>query len=290
MRHAAALSKRLTAPPFLIGITLVALGTDMPELVNSIVSCRLGHGNINVGDSIGSVFAQGTLVLGLLPFVARAAPPVRRREVLLTSGLTLAALLLGVVLVRDGTLSRLDGLLLSLVWVAATGTAWRFGGAPGEPPPRAGGASGSAFGHAAKLFGALAVVAAAAAGLVHAVAAASAALAVPEYVVGFFGAALGTSLPELVVDLTAMRRGQKEIALGGVLGACLIDATLSLGIGPALFPTPIDAELALRGAAVAFVAMASALMLGSRVKHDRWSGAALIALYVCGYFLLIPRP
>lgn len=79
VRHAVAVAEKLHLPPFLIGITLVALGTDMPEILNSIVSSHLGHGDINVGDSIGSVFTQGSLALGLFPFVAGTAFRVERR-------------------------------------------------------------------------------------------------------------------------------------------------------------------------------------------------------------------
>lgn len=55
--------------PLMIGLILVSLGTNLPEIVNSIISSLLGHGNINAGDSIGSVPTQITLVLGLLPLV-----------------------------------------------------------------------------------------------------------------------------------------------------------------------------------------------------------------------------
>ena len=55
---------------------------------------------------------------------------------------------------------------------------------------------------------------------------------VPEFVLAFFGASLGTSAPEIAVDLTALARGAPQIALGDALGSSLVDATLSIGIGP----------------------------------------------------------
>jgi len=61
LRHAVVVAEKLRLPPFLVGVSLVALGTDAPGIVNSLVSCYLGHGGINLGDSIGSVFPQGSL-------------------------------------------------------------------------------------------------------------------------------------------------------------------------------------------------------------------------------------
>jgi cation:H+ antiporter len=69
LRHAVAIAEGLRVPPFLVGNTLVALGTDTPEIVNSIISSYLGHGDSNVGDSIVSVSTHGSLVLGLFAFV-----------------------------------------------------------------------------------------------------------------------------------------------------------------------------------------------------------------------------
>jgi hypothetical protein len=66
---AAVLAAGTRLPPFLVGITLLAIGTDLPEIANSIVASVTGHGDINVGDSVGSAATQMTLVLGLLPIL-----------------------------------------------------------------------------------------------------------------------------------------------------------------------------------------------------------------------------
>jgi cation:H+ antiporter len=63
-------------PPFVIGITLVSIGTDLPEIANSVVASLAGHGDINIWDSIGSA-VQATLILGLLPIVAGSFPMLR---------------------------------------------------------------------------------------------------------------------------------------------------------------------------------------------------------------------
>jgi cation:H+ antiporter len=286
LRHSVALGERLSVPPLLVGVTIVALGSDLPEIVNSIVSSYFGHGDINVGDSIGSVFAQSTLILGLVPFVAKGPIRPKGHEASLLSGLTAVLLAIGATVVRDGALTRVDAVALMLAWLCAAALAFRLLAVDPESkrPVEVG---ESAVRHAGVALLSLAAVGAAASGLVHAVATISSDMHVPELVVSFFGAALATSLPELVVNLTAMRRGLREIALGGILGACLMDASLSMASGPLLFPTSVTADLALRAILLAGAAMLLVgLGLFVRGKHDRVTGAAFISLYVAGYFLV----
>lgn len=67
-------------PPFVIGIILVSIGTDLPEIANSLVASVTGHGDINIGDSIGSATVQATLILGLLPIITGSFPIARKRR------------------------------------------------------------------------------------------------------------------------------------------------------------------------------------------------------------------
>ncbi|MDH3307367.1 MAG: sodium:calcium antiporter, partial [Acidimicrobiia bacterium] len=69
VRYASALALGFGVSPFLVGVTLMSIGTDLPEMANSIMASVSGHGDINLGDSIGSAVTQLTLVLGILPFV-----------------------------------------------------------------------------------------------------------------------------------------------------------------------------------------------------------------------------
>ena len=101
------------------------------------------------------------------------------------------------------------------------------------------------------------------------------------YIVGFLGAALGTSLPELIVDITALRRGQRDLAIGDVFGSSLVDATLSIGIGPIVAPTFVDQALGVRGGLVALGAVLFVtVLLGLRRRHTRLTGVVLIGLYL----------
>ena len=70
VKHSAILAAALGVSPLVIGVALVSIGTDISEIFNSIVACSLGHGDIDVGDSVGSDLTQLTLVFGILPLVS----------------------------------------------------------------------------------------------------------------------------------------------------------------------------------------------------------------------------
>lgn len=79
VEHSIGIATALKISPLMIGLIVVSLGTDFPEIVNSIISSAFGHVDINVGDSFGSVLTQMTLVLGLLPFIGEPSRSKERR-------------------------------------------------------------------------------------------------------------------------------------------------------------------------------------------------------------------
>lgn len=280
--HAARAAVTLGVPTFVVGFTVVALGTDLPEIANSIAASISGHGDVNVGDSIGSAAAQAALVLGLVPLLARPID-VDRRNVAVLGAATGLVLLLGVGLMADGELGRADGILL----VASWGLAMWWTRSRLRPPeqPRLPLSGNGAAGHVVvALLWLLAVAGGATVAVVGLVRVAEA-LAIPEYLVSFLGLALGTSLPELTVALTAVRRGEGDLALGDALGASLADASLSVGTGPIIAPTAVTATLVVRGglATTALVALAT-LVLVARGRLTRVTGLVLVA----GYLAVIP--
>jgi cation:H+ antiporter len=282
---AAALAAGTRIPPFIVGITLLAIGTDLPEIANSIVSSISGHGDINVGDSVGSAVTQATLVVGLLPIVGGAFVAGRRR-VARIGGATVGALLLGAFLMSDGFLGRGDAILLIGSWLAGNVLVWRD--LPPEAQPSIQVVVGGRLRKGFEVLVALAVVAVGATAAVWGLATVAEALDVSEYLVAFVLASLGTSLPELVVNLTAIRQGQRDLALGGALGASFIDSTLSIAAGPLIAPVAVTAGLVVKGSIAAAATIALVVVLLSvRRRHDRVSGFILVALYFAFYAVVI---
>jgi cation:H+ antiporter len=285
VEHASTLALGLRVPPFLIGVTLLAIGTDLPEIANSIVASVSGHGDINVGDSVGSAVTQVTLILGLLPFIGGSFVAGRTR-VMVTGVLTTVALGIGAFLLRDGYLSRADGMLLMIAWLVSSIIVWR--NLPPAAQPAMAVPSRRKLHHAVRALWYMALVGAGATAAVHAFVQLAEAFSVPEYLMTFFAASIGTSLPELMVDVTALRRGERDLAVGDIFGSSLVDATLSLGIGPLVVPTVINASLAVRGSLLAMAALAAVTLLLTVVRrHDSKTGVVLLAIYAATYVVLL---
>jgi cation:H+ antiporter len=281
-----ALAAPLGAPPFIVGVVLVSRGSDLPEIANSIAAHVQGEGDVNVGDSIGSTLTQYTLVLGLFPLVAGALV-IDRRQIGVVTVLTMGGLGLTSLFVADGWLGRWDGLVLVAAWAVFTYVVIRVipGSRPEDPPAvRLAGRGGQA----GVVLAALAVVGVGATVAVRSLVHLAELAGVPEFVIAFFGASFGTSAPEIVVDFTALVRGSPAIALGDALGSSLIDATLSIGIGPIVAPAEVTAGLALTGALYTLVAVGIVGgLLGGRRRHDRRSMVVLLGLYLLAYAVLL---
>lgn len=283
--HTSALAFGLRIPPFLIGITLVAIGTDLPEIANSIAASISGNGDLNVGDSVGSTATQVTLVLGIAP-LAGGAFVAGGRRVAWVGSLTVVALGIGAFLFSDGYLGRRDALILLAFWLAANLVVWRVT-SPGSEPVLAVPSRGKTR-HLAAALGYLALVGAGATIAVLAFVQFSAILGVPQYIIAFFVASIGTSLPELVVSVSALRQGARDLAVGNLFGASLSDASLSIAAGPLIAPTAITASLAVRGSIVALVAVALVTVVVALTKRIDWKvGLAFLTIYAGFYVALL---
>jgi cation:H+ antiporter len=282
-----ALAVALGAPPFIVGVALVSIGTDLPEIANSIASHAQGEGDVNVGDSVGSTLTQYTFVLGLFPLVI-AVLAIDRRQVALVSALTMAGLGLTTAFVGDGWLGRWEGAALVLGWGLATFAVVRAlpGHAPADEPPVVRVQRRS--GQAGIVLLTLGVVGAGATVAVRSLVKLAELAGIPEFAIAFFGASFGTSAPEIVVDLTALMRGAPQIALGDALGSSMVDASLSIGIGPLFFPAEVTPRLAVAGSVYSLVAVGVVgALLAARRRHDRRSSVVLFALYALSYVVIV---
>lgn len=283
--YASDLAFGFNIPPFVIGAIVVAIGTDLPEIANAIVSAISDYGDMAVGTATGSTITQMTLVLGILPFVGGTMASGKHRIVLpgtlMVVGLGLAALF-----GADDSLTRLEGVTLVGFWVVSAVLMYRQMPVAGEPamvvPERRPGRAllGVLF--------SLALVGAGATAAVTAFVEIAEELDVPIFLLSFFAASIGTSLPELVVDVTAVRRGEKDMAIGDIFGSSLIDATLALGIGPAIVPLVVDGGLLVRSALAGGVIVAGlTYVLARRGHHDRVTGVMLLLAYAALYPFLL---
>jgi len=294
--YASDLAFGFSVPPFVIGAIVVGIGTDLPEIAHSVISALSGYGDLAAGNAIGSTITQMTLVLGLLPFagiaVAASRPftaisiPTSADRIVLPGGLMVIGLLVGAWFGADDALSRMEGLVLVGFWVISAFLLLRQTRTAEVPtmvvPERR---------PAHALVGTLVSLAFVGVGATAAVTAfieIAETLDVPVFLLSFFAASIGTSLPELVVDVTAIRRGEKDIAIGDIFGSSLIDATLVLGLGPAIVPLVVDGDLVVRSALAGAAIVAVLTFVLARRGHHTWvTGLGLLAAYAALYPVLL---
>jgi len=290
---ASALARRLKVSDLAIGLTVVAFGTSLPELVVNLFAAVQNHPAVALGNITGSNIANILLILGLSALVCplQVGRGTTWREIPLAF---LAAILLWVFCsdtVLDGAavsvLSRTDALAFLaffVIFLLYTAGIARQVPTVAEPPAAHVFSTGKitvliVMGLLLLVVGGKAIVEgavrlAAAAGLSE----------------GFIAAtlvAVGTSLPELATSLAAAWKKKPDIAIGNVVGSNIFNIFFVLGITGTIHPLTITPELipslwiGVLAAAILFVCM----FIGKRHRIDRWEGAALLALYVL--FLLI---
>lgn len=278
-------------PPFFVGMTLLALGTDLPEIANSIVASYTDNGDVNVGDSVGSAITQLTLVLGVLAFTGYAITLGDRGSRLLrgqqaTAWMTAGGLLVVALLVLDDHLGRLDAVLLIALWVGGSQLVYRV--TRTDPQLDLAEPVAHRWRVVGQLMLAIVAIGSGATLAVSGIVELAEIWGVPAFIVAFFGASIGTSLPEGVVAYTALKRGEGALAIGDILGSSFADATLSISMGPLLFPTVIDGDLAVTAALVtAGAAVVVALLLGRGGELGYRSGAILLLVYATSWPLLL---
>ncbi|MEM3578412.1 MAG: hypothetical protein QXX51_08230 [Candidatus Bathyarchaeia archaeon] len=288
VEHSINVASILRVSPLMIGLLIVSLGTDLPEIANSIFSSFRAHGDINVGDSFGSVLAQISLMLGLYAILARESFKVRRDEIIVIGACEILALIASIAMVEKGYISWMNAVFLVASWPLLMLIVRRT--IRQEPPPTVNKTRGLfyhlmivALGYTGVAVGSYVVV--------ESVIALSSELNIHEYIISFFIVAIGTSLPELAVDLTAVRKKQYEIAIGDAIGSCIVDAGFSIGIGPLFFaPVNVSGRIAeTTGLYALFVSAIVLATLALREKVDKKAGVLFVALYLFSYVTLYLR-
>lgn len=236
VRGAVRLAAAAGISSLVIGLTVVAFGTSAPELAVSVGAGLAGRADIAVGNVVGSNILNTLLILGLSALIIPLS--VARQLVRLDVPLMIGVSLLVVLLALDGRIERLEGLLLSAGLVAYVAWSIRLSRRQGQVAQEAGTGSGPPAAGGWRWW--LASVSLVAIGLallvtgahlmVEGAVAAARALGVSELVIGLTVIAVGTSLPEVATSVLAALRGQRDIAVGNVVGSNLFNLLGVLGL------------------------------------------------------------
>lgn len=285
--NASALAKMSKISPLIIGILIIGIGTSVPEISNSIISSMLGHGDINVGNVIGSSISQITLVFGICILVGGVIK-TDRRDVLELGLSTLLATILGVSIIMKGVITQLDGLLLIssyFILILILRNYVRKSYFPVETEERVYETKRSVY--VLKLGLSLLGIVIGSFILVTSVISISGALGIPEFIISFLAIGISTSLPEIVIGISAVRQKEYELLLGDIFGSNIVDLTLSLGAGPAIFTNVLSGRaIGVTGLYLLLVTLIVTLIFSWKKKLDRKMSIPFILLYLISIPLL----
>ena len=292
VRGASTLAARVGISPLVVGLVVVSAATSAPELAVTVGAVLEGEPDLALGNVVGSNIANVLLILG---FSAILSPLVIKRQLVrfdMPIMVGMSVLLLVVSL--DGQIGVLDGVLLLLGLVLHTVMSIvvsRRGGAD----PSSNGTPDEIKPIPLWLAGLLLVVGIGllvlgAELLVTGAVAIATGLGISSLVIGLTVVAIGTSLPELATSIIALRRGERDIAVGNIVGSNMFNIGMVLGLPAIIFgdgiPVPAAAiALDLPLMLAAAVALLPIAFTGFIIA--RWEGAMFVALYVAYTMYLI---
>ncbi|WP_285519043.1 sodium:calcium antiporter [Thermococcus nautili] len=265
--------------PLVISIVLVSLSTTLPEITTSALASYQGVNGIALGNALGSIFANIALILGLASMIR---PLKAGKSAYENSLVMLASLVFLILLSLDGTLSRLDGLLLLLAYAvylrwllkkhARSEVDW-------EPSGNV-----TALDYVLLIVLGLFLVGGAEA-VVFGGKNIAQALGISDFVIGATVVAIGTSLPEMTNALYGAIRERGSISVGNIIGANIMNALVVLGIASVIRPIQTGASV-LTILLVLFAMIPMIVSLKRTGGIDRRVGAYFLVLYVV-YLVLI---
>lgn len=274
VRGASGIARHFKLSPMVIGLTIVGFGTSAPELLVSLDAALSGQPGLAIGNVVGSSIANILLILGVSAVMAPLVIPIKKMY--RDFGFMIAAMAAVWIMLLDGVIGRIDGVILFAGLIAFLTSAFFSGKVEtvdDAPLPS------MTLAWAMTLGGLVALVFGAGL-LVDSASIIARRFGVSEAVIGLSIVAVGTSLPELTTSIIAALRKETEIAVGNVVGSNVFNI---FGIlGTTALVTPIPAEPRFASVDMVWMAAATAFLVGAAFKLGclpRWAGAAMLLVY-----------
>ncbi len=288
------IAKKFHIPEIVIGLTIVSIGTSMPELMVSLTSSLSGHSDIALGNVIGSNLTNMLLILGLCAVIK---PLVFKRETrLIESPLTLVVTIIFFVFCisgfGDSMITKTEGAILLVlcagfiiynIIMARKGEEFdKEDGMeiPEEPKPK---------GRKRKIFKSIVFIALGITGLkfggdfvVNNAVSIAQDLGISEKMISLTIVAFSTSLPELITSITATRKGDIDMAIGNIIGSQLFNILLIIGLSSFIHPITYSAEYNGDMILLIFGSIMLALypFIGEKNKMTRTNGIIFVGIYI----------
>ena len=283
---ASALARKMGVSPLLVGLTIVAFGTSMPELAVSVTAALRGANEIAVGNVVGSNMFNLLVVAGLSAVIC----PLVMDKMLLRRDWPLS------IFAPDHVIARWEGAVLLVIFAvilsrqikAALNDRAQLAAAEAEAAEEAAEMTKSPVMIWVNIVLGLACIVLGGQLAVNGATGIARMFGLSETLIGLTIVAIGTSLPELVTSIVAARKGQNEIAMGNVIGSNLFNILLILGVSAVITPIPVQATSIID--CLFLIAISVVFYLPARKgKLGRLPGAVMAAMYVAYTAYLIMR-
>ncbi|MBX3051955.1 MAG: calcium/sodium antiporter [Caldilineaceae bacterium] len=303
VRGASRFAVRLNVPLVVIGLTVVAFGTSLPELLVSLIANLEGGStaNISIGNVVGSNIANMALILGLVSFLRPVG--VERKLLRREYPLMLVACLAFWAMAWDGTIARLEGVMLFLGLIGFTVYSYTSSRTlPEDEQAEAldyvedvleatkGVTSSALFRDLGFVVIGITGLLMGANWLVDSATFMARYFGISDLVIGLTVVALGTSLPELATSVVAILRKEGDIALGNLVGSNLFNVLAIVGITAMVKPLPAPLDMRTFDFPIMLLISVLPMLLVLRRPHvmNRWNGAVMLLLYLAynGWILL----
>ena len=291
VRGASSLAVAMGISPLVVGLTVVAYGTSSPELAVTLNAAFNGQSDLALGNIVGSNISNVLLVLGLA--ASFAALKVNRQLIRLEVPLMIAASFLLFFLGMDGVINRYEGIFLVFGAISYTVFVIRKSrrqykayqaqtGGTADAETRKSKRPFQIFIRIMMILAGLALLVLGSRWLIDGAVIIARLLGVSRLVIGLTIVAVGTSLPEIATSLVASIRGQRDMAVGNIIGSNIFNLLLVLGFTSAVSPSGV----AVSGAALHFdipVMIGTAFLVlpifFTQHRVDRWEGILFLGFY-----------
>jgi cation:H+ antiporter len=275
-------ASRLHLSDYITGLVVVAVVTSFPELVSSVTGALLGDHNIVFGTILGSNIGGLTLVIGIMALISKKLD-IRNKLFSNVRPIIFGLVLFPFILVIDGTLSRIDGGLLTLAYIGYVVFLWRKEEGSGHMRKtikvRTIWKDGLVF------ILALGALLLSARWLIFGVTQLSQRLDISTFIVSAVLLGIGAQIPDLIVIIRSEIQGHKDVGMGDIIGSTIAKQLLFLGLISLFVPLTVSINTIAVSAVTLLVATALVLyFMGHGVIT--WKGG-LLAIGIYGVYLLI---
>ena len=282
IENSASFAEEKGISPHVVGVTIVAFGTSLPELLVSIISSFQDYNDLALGNIVGSNISNIGLVLAVSTFIfyyALGTNIVPEKDTNNDSYVMVLAVFLLFIFARDNLISVSEGLIFFILYLFYI--YWLYKRSSNEPVEEVEESTSFTFllgGLIGLLFGAQITV--------NAAVSIAEAMGVSEIVIGLSVVAIGTSLPELAGTVSAARMGHKEIAVGNVIGSNIANIFLVMGVLAMINPIAVE-QFVIERTLPLLILLTIATFVMIRIPLTRLGGTILFSFFLLFLYQLI---